>query len=370
MGSWFEDRGFGVAEREGQPVPGMPGFVYNAAGGIEPVDGTPNGPGEVTNENGVTTTTAPVTTNTPAATAATGNRQQDVMAILSRFPHTPAGLQQALPEIQKLYPGVKIMGSKGDKLDFGDGEIVDTILAAGEGGRGWTWQSSKDAGSSSAPDGGGLASLIGNGSDPFGYAGGSLLTPFTEEYKNTYGDAPKFEAYQDLVLPEAEKLAKYEAPAPYVAPTMDEVRNDPGYEFGLKEGRGALENAAAARRFLHTGSTLKDIIKYGTDYATTKYNDAVSRGMSIYDLNTSKGLQANQANNAAIQTNNVNAAERVLKPYEFGYNQNLAKNTFNKGSYDTDVANSFASFLQRYNQFNSNKKMQYDMLTGLAGLGA
>ena len=68
--------------------------------------------------------------------------------ILQYFPNTPEGLRQALPEIQKLVPGAKIVGSKGDTIDFGDyddpkaGRIgsVDVLLAAGEGGRGWAWQ--------------------------------------------------------------------------------------------------------------------------------------------------------------------------------------------------------------------------------------
>ncbi len=66
--------------------------------------------------------------------------------VLQFYPHTPAGLQAALAELQELFPGVTITGSKGDKLDFGDltskGQrvgVVDVIHAAGEGGRAWSW---------------------------------------------------------------------------------------------------------------------------------------------------------------------------------------------------------------------------------------
>jgi hypothetical protein len=66
--------------------------------------------------------------------------------ILSHYPPTPAGLQQALPEIQKYFPEARITGSKGDKIDFGsatyDGQRlgeIDVILAAGEGGKAWQW---------------------------------------------------------------------------------------------------------------------------------------------------------------------------------------------------------------------------------------
>jgi hypothetical protein len=67
--------------------------------------------------------------------------------VLQHYPNTPAGLSQALPELQQLVPGVKIAGNKGDLLDFGDyktpsGErigIIDVIQAAGSGGTAWQW---------------------------------------------------------------------------------------------------------------------------------------------------------------------------------------------------------------------------------------
>lgn len=67
--------------------------------------------------------------------------------IMQFYPNTPEGLRQALPELQQLVPGVKITGSKGDKLDFGEyvdpeaGRIgvIDVIQAAGLGGVSWQW---------------------------------------------------------------------------------------------------------------------------------------------------------------------------------------------------------------------------------------
>ncbi len=67
--------------------------------------------------------------------------------ILQYYPNTPAGLRDALPEIQQIVPGAKIAGSKRDKLDFGGyidarGEkigVVDVLESAGLGGRAWQW---------------------------------------------------------------------------------------------------------------------------------------------------------------------------------------------------------------------------------------
>jgi hypothetical protein len=67
--------------------------------------------------------------------------------ILQYYPNTPAGLRDALPEIQQLIPGVKIAGSNGDKLDFGsyvDSRgftlgVIDVLQSAGAGGTAWQW---------------------------------------------------------------------------------------------------------------------------------------------------------------------------------------------------------------------------------------
>jgi hypothetical protein len=67
--------------------------------------------------------------------------------ILQYYPNTPAGLRDALPEIQQIIPGVKIAGSNGDKLDFGSYVdpkgykigIIDVLQAAGAGGTAWQW---------------------------------------------------------------------------------------------------------------------------------------------------------------------------------------------------------------------------------------
>lgn len=68
--------------------------------------------------------------------------------ILQYYPSTPSGLKDALAEIQQLVPGAKIVGTNGDKIDFGsyaDAKsgtigVVDVLVGAASGGRGWAWQ--------------------------------------------------------------------------------------------------------------------------------------------------------------------------------------------------------------------------------------
>jgi hypothetical protein len=71
----------------------------------------------------------------------------EIGRILQGYANTPEGLREALPEIQTIAPNAKIIGSKGDKVDFGDytdknGErigVIDILQAAGLGGRAWQW---------------------------------------------------------------------------------------------------------------------------------------------------------------------------------------------------------------------------------------
>lgn len=55
------------------------------------------------------------------------------------------------------------------------------------------------------------------------------------------------------------------------------VESDPGYQFGLQQGQQALKAAATARGMSDSGAALKEAARFGTDYATTKYDDAFNR---------------------------------------------------------------------------------------------
>lgn len=94
----------------------------------------------------------------------------------------------------------------------------------------------------------------------------------------------------------------------FEAPTGESVLNDPGYAFGLSEGREALENSAAARGGLFSGNTAKNLLKYGTDYGTTKFNDAFERQRSTFNTNSGNLFNlANIGTGAAAQLQNAGA---------------------------------------------------------------
>lgn len=58
---------------------------------------------------------------------------------------------------------------------------------------------------------------------------------------------------------------------------VGDVTQEPGYQFGMQQGQSALNNQLGARGMRNSGAALKAAARYGTDYGTTKYNDAFNR---------------------------------------------------------------------------------------------
>ena len=87
--------------------------------------------------------------------------------------------------------------------------------------------------------------------------------------------------------------ATFQAPAvsgsalydkPFVAPTAEQVRATPGYDFMFDEGVKARERSASARGTLLGGAQQKALARYGADYADTKYGEAFERALTEYGL--------------------------------------------------------------------------------------
>jgi hypothetical protein len=72
----------------------------------------------------------------------------------------------------------------------------------------------------------------------------------------------------------------------FKAPTYEEAISDPGYQFALKEGQGAIERSAAAKGTLRSGGTLKDLMDYGQGSAAQQYGTVFDRAVTKYGLDT------------------------------------------------------------------------------------
>lgn len=87
----------------------------------------------------------------------------------------------------------------------------------------------------------------------------------------------------------------------FVAPTADQVRATPGYQFTMDEGQKAVERGAAAKGVLGTGGAAKALTRYAQGVADTNYDQAYNRAFNEYRTayDIYNGNQSNQFNRLA-----------------------------------------------------------------------
>jgi hypothetical protein len=172
--------------------------------------------------------------------------------------------------------------------------------------------------------------------DPFAYTKGSLLTPWEGKFDGSqYGTggsgvaAFKPFGYADFNYAAARPdgfderyndpgnftYADYSGQGTFQGPTQAEAANDAGYQFTQQQGQKALEASKAAQGVLKTGGTLKGLINYGQQAASTQYDKVYGRKRSEYDLTENQ-------NRFTYGTNRSNAAEnfdRNIRNQQTGY---------------------------------------------------
>lgn len=189
----------------------------------------------------------------------------DVGRILAKYPPTTAGLQQAWPEIQALYPGATFDGKDSISGIPGTLGAVDVLQGASQGGTAWWWG---DQGDPNISGQGAQAGQPGAMS-PYGSYGPS--GPGSGDYNSFNGTA-----------------SRYGSPTwqggDYQMPGMDAVINSPGYQTRLNAGLQAMERSAAAKGTVLNGGTQKALARYGQDYAANEYQN--------YDQNAFRNYQS------------------------------------------------------------------------------
>lgn len=103
---------------------------------------------------------------------------------------------------------------------------------------------------------------------------------------------------------------EFAPPPAFKAPTAEEARATPGYQFQLQEGAKALERAAASRGTLLTGGTAKAMTRYAQDYADTKYGATYNRALAENELTYGR---ASDEYKLAQNTFRQNQADRFNK---------------------------------------------------------
>lgn len=101
------------------------------------------------------------------------------------------------------------------------------------------------------------------------------------------------------------------------------LRADPGYQFRLSEGIGALDRSAAARGGLLSGGHQKALMAYGQGLASDELNNAFGRAADVRD----SGMAA--ANNLAQLRMDRGTAAANLAVGQASQNQALRQNTSN-----------------------------------------
>lgn len=101
--------------------------------------------------------------------------------------------------------------------------------------------------------------------------------------------APFFPEFQ---APVYEQGPAYAAPQPFQAPTMDQAMNDPGYQFALNQGLGALQTRQNAAGVARTGGAMKGLIDYGQQAASAQYDKVYGRAAQQYQQDYQMGRDA------------------------------------------------------------------------------
>lgn len=95
------------------------------------------------------------------------------------------------------------------------------------------------------------------------------------------GTQENFDPYLQLGEKGAGQLSSF-LDSPFKAPTIEDVRNTPGYQFQLEQGIGALDKSAAARGNLFSGTQGTELEKFAGGLADTTYGEAYNRAMQEY----------------------------------------------------------------------------------------
>jgi len=98
-----------------------------------------------------------------------------------------------------------------------------------------------------------------------------------------------------------------------------DIMQDPGYQFRLGEGMKAINAAAAARGLANSGRTLKELARFGQDYATQEYGNAFNRQMNLAGMGQNaantlgqfQGQYGQGVGNAFLGLGNASAAKQV-----------------------------------------------------------
>lgn len=140
---------------------------------------------------------------------------------------------------------------------------------------------------------------------PFINAGTSSLAQIMQGFQNgTFGKPSQAPTFQG---------------GTFSAPTADEARSTPGYQFTAQQGsKGILQGSAAAGGAI-SGGTLKALAGYNSGLADSTYNNVFNRSLSTYNAGLSKYQADLQGYGAQLQ-GNQQAFSQLFAPSQLAEN--------------------------------------------------
>jgi hypothetical protein len=200
---------------------------------------------------------------------------------------------------------------------------------------------------------------------------GDFTKPFSELFNaptpKGIPDAPTFKA-PDFKTPDPfkEPVGTYAA---FTAPSAAQAAKDPGYQFTLGQGLGALLNSRAAGGMLNSGATGKALIDYGQAAGSTQYGNVYNR--AVNDYNTNYKSQYTDPNNQALTDYLTNYKTQYADPYANAF-QNAQSEFAPKltawqttapmiqSQNNTDYANAYNKWLSDYNMYTGQQNSAFD----------
>jgi hypothetical protein len=131
---------------------------------------------------------------------------------------------------------------------------------------------------------------------------------------------------------------------------MDDFEADPGYQFRMDEAMKALNRRAAAQGMTNSGSTLKELARFGQNLASQEYGNAYNRFNNDYQnarnrYNDNFQRKYNSFNNIANFGRDANAAitnagnnySTRVSSNVMGLGNSKASNEINRGNAMKDL---------------------------------
>lgn len=106
-----------------------------------------------------------------------------------------------------------------------------------------------------------------------------------EMFNTARGDLAPWRSFGESFIPNLRDMKQFRAPS------MDDVKSRPGYQFRMDQGTRALDNSAIAKGGLLSGNHLRDVMSFGQDYGSSEYDKEYSRAQGEYQNELARLMQ-------------------------------------------------------------------------------